>query len=202
MLAARTSKHDETPVGDQFVHLADVGWADYERLLELRGERRNPKLAYLDGVVELMTPSFDHENLRSLIGYLVEAWCLERGIEFRAFGAWTLKNKAKKGGVEPDQCYVFGVDPRRPKRPDLAIEVIWTSGGVDKRHIYRKLGVREVWYWRRGRIEAFALRKGRYRGITTSEVLPGIDLALLVTFLDRPVHSQAIREYRAALQKR
>jgi Uma2 family endonuclease len=87
-------------------------------------------------------------------------------------------------------------------RPDLAIEVIWTSGGLDKLEIYRKLGVREVWIWRRGRLQAYALRDEQYEAIETSKVLPAIDLDELAGFIDRPSTSQAIREYRAALQKR
>lgn len=77
---------------DRIVMLQDVAWEDYERLLELRGERPVPRIAYLDGVVELMSPSMPHESLKSRIGQLVEAWCLEKDIEFRAAGAWTLKN--------------------------------------------------------------------------------------------------------------
>jgi hypothetical protein len=48
----------------------------------------------------------------------------------------------------------------------------------------------------------FALRGERYEEAAGSEVLPGIDLAELATFIDRPAASQAIREYRAALQGR
>jgi hypothetical protein len=88
----------------------------------------------------------------------------------------------------------------RPAHPHLAIEVIWTSGGLDKREICQALGVRELWFWRRGRIHAFALRGDHYEEIVGSEVLPGIELTQLVTFLDRETASQAIREYRAALQ--
>ncbi|WP_242470842.1 hypothetical protein [Thiocystis violacea] len=38
------------------------------------------------------------------------------------------------------------------------------------------------------------------RGISASEVLPGLDLDLLTTFLDRPTTFEAIRAYRAALR--
>lgn len=58
----------------------------------------------------------------------------------------------RERGAEPDECYVFGEDPD-PERPDLAIEVIWISGGMNKLEIYRALGVAEVWHWRRGRID-------------------------------------------------
>ena len=104
-------------------------------------------------------------------------------------------------GAEPDECYVFG-DVRVPKRPDLAIEVVWTSGRIDKLEVYRKLGVREVWYWREGKLEPYVLRGERYRLVPRSKVLPGIDLAELTSFLDRPTASRAIRAYRAAIARR
>ena len=109
--------------------------------------------------------------------------------------------KAVKRGAEPDECYVFG-NVSKPLRPDLAIEVVSTSGGIRKLEIYRKLAVREVWFWRRGRITVQALRGDRYEEVTASEVLPGLDLDVMSRFLDRPTSSQAIRGYRSALQGR
>ncbi len=106
-----------------------------------------------------------------------------------------LKSKEAQRAIEPDECDVFGDEPLgRP--PDRAIEVVWTSGGLDKLEIYRKLGVREVWTWRRGRLKLHALRGERYEEIPASEVLPGIDLDQLLSCLDRPTASQAIRAYR------
>ena len=32
--------------------------------------------------------------------------------------------------------------------PELAIEVVYTSGGIDILKIYRRLGVKEVWFLR------------------------------------------------------
>jgi len=201
MSVKRTIEHDEAPRDDRIVLLHDAAWSDYQRMLELRGERAVPRLSYSEGVLELMTPSREHEGLKSVIGRLVEVWCLHRGIEFRAFGSWTLEKKEANRGLEPDECYVFG-DAADPQRPDLAIEVIWTSGRLDKREIYRALGVREVWFWRRGRLTAYALRADGYEEIQGSEVLAGIDLAELATFLDRDTASRAIREYRAVLEER
>lgn len=170
-------------------------WGDFQRMLEIRGDRPVPRIAYLEGVIELMSPSQPHEALKSWIGCLVEAWCLEKGVEFSPYGSWTLESKETQRAVEPDECYVFGDDPvGRP--PGLAIEVIWTSGGLDKLEIYRKLGVREVWVWRRGRLAVHALRGESYQEIPASEVLPGIDLNQLLSCLDHPTASQAIRAYR------
>ncbi len=147
-----------------------------------------------------MSPSRTHEAIKSLIGCLVETWCLERDIAFSTVGSWTLKSKSKSRsrGTEPDESYIFG-NPDA-KRPHLAIEVVWTSGRIDKLAIYRKLGVAEVWYWRKGRIQPYGLRGERYVPLTTSEVLPGLDLDLLVSFLGRPTTFEAIRGSRDALR--
>ena len=188
------------PREDHYVHLYGATWADYLRLLEVRGERSVPRLTYVEGTLEIMSPSRTHDEIKSYIGCLVEAWCLERGIDFTPYGSWTLKSKKDERGAEADECYVFGPEPKRKRRPDLAIEVVWTSGGIDKLNVYRKLRVREIWYWKKGRIQAYVLRGAAYEAVEQSEALPGIDLAQLASFLDRPTASQAIRDYRAALR--
>ena len=128
---------------DDVIVLRGVTWADYQRLLEIRGERPAPRLTYVEGVLELMTPSQPHESIKSMIGCLVEAWCVERGVEITPYGSWTLESKEADRGIEPDECYVLGDNPQ-PERADLAIEVEWTRGAIDKLDVYRKLGVREV----------------------------------------------------------
>jgi len=201
MLGEALREHDDSPVEDKIVVLRGASWADFQRMLELRGDAPVPRLAYLEGALELMTPSRPHESLKSRLGCLVEAWCLEHDLEFSPYGSWTLEDKSEGRGIEPDECYVFGLSDD-PVRPDLAIEVVWTSGGINKLEIYRKLGVREVWFWRRGRLSAHVLRGDAYTEVTESEVLAGIDLIEIAGFLDRPTTSQAIREYRAALRAR
>lgn len=191
---------DDLPREDHFVHLRGATWEDYERVLAIRGDRSAPRIAYLDGTLEIMSPSRTHESIKSDIGCLVEVWCLERGFEFSTHGSWTLQIKRLKLGVEPDECYVIGRG-RDAERPDLAIEVIWTAGGLDKLEAYAKLGVREVWHWRRGRISVHVLRGEKYRRASASKVLPGIDLDQLAGFLDRESTSAAVREYRAALRR-
>jgi Uma2 family endonuclease len=186
---------------DQRVVMHGVPWAHYEVMLALRGDKAVPRMSYLDGAMELMSPSLDHEMIKSLIGCLVEVYALQRGIDFMPYGSWTLKEPPKKSGVEADECYIFGSDQRRD-RPDLAIEVVWTSGGIDKLEAYRRLRVREVWYWKAGGIEVYVLGDDAYQRSARSAVLPELDLELLCSFLDRPTASQAIREFGAALQRR
>lgn len=188
----------DAPDVDQIVFLHDLCWDDYESLLRMRGDHSAPRISYLEGEVEIMSPSRSHEGIKSLIGCLVEAYCLERGIRFRPLGSWTLKDAPKERGAEPDECYIIG--DRDSDRPHLAIEVIWTSGRIDKLEIYRKLGVAEVWYWRKGRLVPYRLHGERYVEAAASEVLPGLDLALLQGFLDQPTAYDAILAYRQALR--
>jgi Uma2 family endonuclease len=187
----------DEPHEDHVVFLDGVSWEDYERLLEMRGDCSAPRISYLQGLVEIMSPSKGHERVKSYVGCLVEAYCLHARIDFVPLGSWTLKERREDRGGEPDECYVFG--GKDATVPDLAIEVVWTSGRIDKLDIYRKLGVREVWYWKRSKLTPHALRGDRYEPIDRSEVLPGLDLDLMMRFVDRPTASQAIREFQAAL---
>jgi hypothetical protein len=66
--------------------------------------------------------------------------------------------------------------------------------------VFLKLGVREVWDWRKGRIQPYCLRGERYEPVARGEVLPGLDLELLTRFIEQPTTSAAIRGFRAALQ--
>jgi Uma2 family endonuclease len=191
---------DDAPTEDHFVQLHGVSWEDYGRILEIRGDKSAPRIAYLEGTVEIMSPSRNREGIKSLLAGLVEAWCIDRGIEIMPYGSWTLKEQREERGAEPDECYVFGTEQR--ERPQLAIEVEWTRGGLDKLEVYRKLGVAEVWRWRKGVISVHVLRGDVYEQVPRSGVLPDLDLNLLASFLDRPTLTQAVRDFRDALRDR
>src|ERR1043165_1797163 len=117
-------EHDDTPHADGIVNLHNVSWNDYERMLRMRGDKAVPRLHYLEGELEIMSPSRNHEQISALIGLLLATWCMDRGIEFTALRSWTLKELKEERGAEADECYVFGTEQR--DRPHLAIEVEWT----------------------------------------------------------------------------
>lgn len=184
------------PDADQRIVLHGVPWSHYEVLLALRGDAPAPKMSFLHGSLELMNPSISHEQIKSTIGSLVEAYAVDAGIDFGAYGSWTLKDASKEAGAEADECYMIGVDQSKP-RPDLAIEVIWTSGGLGKLEIYRRLGIGEVWVWKDGRIEVHVLAAEGYERRSTSAVLPGIKVELIAELARTSPTSRAIREFRA-----
>jgi Uma2 family endonuclease len=182
---------------DQRVVLHDVSWPQYESILEVRGERSGTRIAYLDGELELMTPSFDHEAISRMIGRLLEAWAEESEVELIAAGSWTLKVRDQKGAIEPDSCYLIG---GRKDVPDLAIEVVWTSGGVDKLEVYRRLGVNEVWFWEDAQLSVHVLGADGYEQRGRSQLFPDLDIGLLARFITAPNQTTAVRTYRSALR--
>ena len=84
---------------DRVVVMRGITWEGFETLLALRGERSRPKLAYLDGEVELMTTSREHEGIKSNVGCFVDAFCLERRIRFAKYGNWTLEDSSSRSGI-------------------------------------------------------------------------------------------------------
>lgn len=185
---------------DQRVTFHGMSWKDYEIMLAIRGDRAGVRMAYLNGAIELMSPSLNHEGVKKTIGRLVEAYADERGLDINGYGSWTLKNALVERGLEPDECYVLGAS--RKEIPELAIEVVWTSGGLDKLEIYRALGVGEVWRWERGGgITVHLLRDSHYEVAERSALLPDLDLRLLERFATTENQSQGVRDFRAALRK-
>lgn len=189
------------PTADERVVMYGVTWARYEVQLAMRGDASIPRIAYLDGALEIMRPSKDHERIESYLGMLVEAFVLETGGDLSPYGSWTLKEAPKRAGVEPDECYLIGSDQKR-ETPDLVIEVTWTSGGIDKLEAYRRLGVPEVWFWKAGQIVVHVLRADAYVIESASSVLRGLDPATLLPFLDHPTAMQAVRAFRDSLNVR
>ena len=92
---------------------------------------------------------------------------------FEGYKSMTLRSAPKLRGIEPDECYAVGA---AKESPDLALEVIWTHGGIDKLDVYRGLGVREVWIWKAEELKAYELRGGAYVEIAQSAVIAGLAL--------------------------
>ena len=141
---------------DQHVVLYGISWDQYEALLAARGESAVPRMSYLKGALELMSPSQDHETIKTTLARLIEAYAEELGLELEGYGSWTLKRSRDERGLEPDECYSRDVDK---DIPDIAIEVVITHGSLDKLDVYRGLGVREVWVFEGVGMQVFTLRE-------------------------------------------
>src|SRR4051794_27561718 len=81
-----------------------IGWKGYEALLDLIGDRAI-RVTYDRGNAELMTPSFDHEQFRYLLGRLVDILTEELYIPCICGGSTTWRREDLDRGLEPDECY-------------------------------------------------------------------------------------------------
>ena len=82
------------------------------------------------------------------------------------------------------------------------LEIALTSGGINKLEIYRRFNVPEIWFWRRSRIEIFALgNSGTYESSPASRLLPGLDISLLERCVAIRSWQQARKTFRAGLSK-
>lgn len=158
------------------VFLSNVTWETLEKLdVDLSGT--GARLTYLDGCLEIMAPlSEAHEEPRNTLGQLLEIYMRMKNIRFYGRGSTTIGMKELGARKEPDESYCLGT---RKSVPDLAIEVIVTSGGIDILEIYRRVGVREVWFWEDGIISVYCLRETGYELVSKSELLPELDLRSL-----------------------
>jgi Uma2 family endonuclease len=136
------------------------------------------RLSYYKGTVEILMPGTDHEFFKSIIGMLLEMFLFLKGIDFVPTGSVT-QEREQVVSAQADESYCIGTTTRR-STPDLAIEVIYSSG-KDKLARYQALGVPEVWFWEDGLFRLYHLRENTYENIPSSE-LPGLvdlDIALL-----------------------
>jgi Uma2 family endonuclease len=185
---------------DQRVILHGVSWERYEALLALLGDDfPGLRVTYLEGALELTSPSRNHEAIKTTFARLIETYAMEMEIELEGYGSTTFRKRAKERGAEPDECYTVGV---MGEVPDIAFEVVWTSGGLDKLTVYQGLGVPEVWFWKAGAITLHHLGPDGDEEVSKSRFLPELDVAELVRFPDLPTQTRAARTHRDALRAR
>ena len=85
--------------------------------------------------------------------------------------------------------------------PDLAVEIIVSSGGIDILEIYKRLQVKEVWLWRNNEIKVYCLNDDHYIETQSSLLLPNLDISLLLKYLSQSNLRLAIKEFKQELQK-
>jgi Uma2 family endonuclease len=190
--------HVPSPVEEQRILLGGVPWSTY---VVLRDSLDSPglRMTYLNGWLEIMSPSRLHEVSKKQIARLLELFCLERDIPLYGYGSTTFRREEKERGLEPDECYCRGADR---EIPDIALEVIVTHGSIDKLEVYRGLNVREVWIFESGSFRVVTLRGDQYEPIPASLVLPEVDLPRLAHFAMQDDQDVALRAFRAELRTR
>jgi len=193
--------------------LENVRW---DTFVELSEQRRGsvPRMTFDEGVLELMSPRRQHENIGRLIGRLVETYTEIRDIEIQSVASTTFKRKDLQKAFEADESYyIEHAEQIRPKEevdllidppPDLVIEVEITSSAIQKLKLFAAMGVPEVWRHDGARLQMFALSNNQYVPIEASRALEGVTPKLIDSFLDRRFElgeTAIIRDFRQSLQR-
>ena len=90
---------------EQRVVLNHVSWETYESLLADHLDCSSPRFTYDRGVLEIMSPSAEHEETDRTIAALVEVVVEEWGREVRNLGSTTCRREDLNRGFEPDSCF-------------------------------------------------------------------------------------------------
>jgi Uma2 family endonuclease len=163
--------------------LENVAWETY---VELADQRRGsiPRMTYDNGVLEMMSPKRDHENMACLIGRIVETFSELKDIEIISVASVTVKRSDLAKAFEADESYYvthaaqllgkkeldFAVDPP----PDLVIEVELTSSAIKKMQLFAAMHVLEVWRHDGESLQMHRWLDGAYQQIESSVQLPGL----------------------------
>ena len=200
LLLEKLNAHPEllSDQADQQYTMTGVSWQAYEALLsDLGDDFPGLRVHYLDGTLEITMPGRQHEVVKDNIGRLLGVYFEETRTRFYGLGSTTFKAEAKRRGAEPDVSFCIGTDK---EFPDIAIEVVQTSGGVNKLDIYQGLNVVEVWFWQNDQFTVYRMQEEGYELRERSELLPALDLALLATYVLYPEPLDAVIEFRQALR--
>ena len=176
---------------------SSISWEAYESLLTSLGNSSSYRVAYLLETLEIMSPSRSHELDKKAIARLLEIYFEQKRIRFWGLGSTTFRNQKKQAGKEPDECYCIGTDK---DIPDLAIEVIYTSGGIDSLEIYKHLEIGEVWFWQDKQLKVYCLQNGTYQQQQQSKLLPDLDLELLAQHIIISDPLEAVISWRKQLR--
>ncbi|GCL39584.1 hypothetical protein SR1949_47110 [Sphaerospermopsis reniformis] len=198
-------KRIHVPPG-QRVLLENVTWTELEAILEELGEHRAARIAYDQGILEIMTPLPEHEFDQEIISDLIKALLEELDIEFLSLGSTTFKNQFMQKGIEPDQCFYIQNEAlvRGKKRldltvdppPDLALEIDVTSRTHP--NIYQALKVPELWRFENGKLQINILVDGNYVVSQSSLNFPGLPL---IDVIPRYLESSGINGRNATIKR-
>jgi Uma2 family endonuclease len=199
-MVAAASVEIVEPVPEQRMLLRNVSWKDYVLLRDVL-DGPSPRMTYVKGRLELMSPSPEHELWKTNIARLVELFAHRRGIELHGYGSTTLKKEAVERGAEPDECYLIG--KKLADYPEIVLEVVHTNPLLDKLDVYRAFGVAEVWMFKDGAFAVHVLdRANQAYGVhARSKLLPDLDFGMLARYAIREDTPKALREFEEEIAR-
>ncbi|MEA5469385.1 Uma2 family endonuclease [Spirulina sp. 06S082] len=183
----------QTEASFEPILIAELTWREFKAVEQLI-DRPGVRLSFLDGVLEIhKMPSKRHETIKERIGALLEIYLESLGLDFTPTGSMTLESESGQVKREGDKSYELGPDR---EQPDLVIEVVVTSGGIDKLEAYKRLNIPEVWFWIGDRLLLYSLQNEGYEAISQSQLLPHLDVNLFQSCIAMENHRRSLRQFR------
>jgi Uma2 family endonuclease len=121
MVTTSTKPSNKPPTEQQFIQTG-LSWESFKAIQKGFADSPGVRLFYYRGELEILSTSPLHEIVKGNIGFLVEDFMLERGIDFVGTGSFS-QEKEEVASVQADESYCFS--DAKPI-PDLAIEVVIT----------------------------------------------------------------------------
>lgn len=205
-------KQIRVPPGQRII-LEDVTWQVFEAILEELGEHHSSRVAYSQGILEIMAPLPEHERAKVIIADLVKALLDEMDLNWESLGSTTFKQQDLSAGIEPDDCFYIQnyqlmigknrIDLAIDPPPDLAIEIDVTS--KTRINAYKALKVPEIWRYEDGEIEINLLQGEQYIKSHISRAFPNFPVIDIipefVQMAKKTGMSIAIKEFRKLLKE-
>ena len=185
------------PTEEKWVTLYGISWDKFKAIETQLEGNRDVRLSYLSEVLEIMSPiGEEHEYIKRTLGLLLEAYMREKGIRFYALGGFTLEAPGYASGT-PDDSYSIGT---KQDVPDIVIEVIVTSGTINRRELFKPMKIPEIWFWKSNQLRVFHLKDGDYEEVSRSTFFPDLDLALLLRYVGHPDQYDAVQEFQSVIR--
>jgi len=201
---------------DRRVIIQGVSWETYERLRADFGDSHATRLSFDRGTLEIMAPSFAHEQPAHLLVQIVEILAETRDMDLIGAGSTTFKREDVARGFEPDASFYIQhaadvrgnteIDLHRDPPPDLVIEIDITHPSLDKLPIYDALGVPEIWRYAEQHVIIYRRSADRYEVVDTSMVLQGVTSRSLTQLVEtgydmpRPAWLRSVRVWAQGLR--
>ncbi len=183
----------QVPPGQQ-VLLQAVSWEEFEAILQELGDNRATRVAYCDGLLEIMSPLPEHEYFKETIGDAIKDMAETLELNYESYGSTTWRRQAKQAGLESDNCFYFQnealvrgklqFDLNQDPPPDLALEIDITSRSLERFPIYARLQVPELWCYDAGLLKIYHLQNGTYAELEQSTIFSGLDIRALPQLIE------------------
>lgn len=186
------------PTEEKLVTLYGISWEQFKGIEAQLKDNRDVRLSYLLGILEIMSPIGEkHEEVKSTLSLLLDAYMREKGIRFYKRGGYTLEAPGYASGT-PDESYSVGT---KREFPDIVIEIIITSGTIDRKELYKPKVIPEVWFWKSDIIRIFRLNAaGEYYEVERSGFFPDLDKVLLLRYIEYSDQYDAVVAFTQAIR--